>query len=62
MVRSMGLSQDNAKIYMKSKFNHGENLVKYSKKDKNRIRKALINRVFTPVRNYHQDILEYHAT
>lgn len=61
MVRSMGLSQENAKIYMKTKFNHGESLVNYSIEEKNRIRKAVVKKVFNTVKNYHESILEHHA-
>ena len=61
MVRSMGLSQENAKIYMKTKFNHGESLVNYSVEEKNRIRKSVVKKVFNTVKNYHESILEYHA-
>lgn len=61
MIKSLGLSTQNARVYMKTKFKSGSNLLDISNKEKRQIKDTVVSKIYSKINNYHTEILKRNA-
>ena len=60
-IRGIGLSQDQTRTYMKTKFNNGANLTNLTREQKANLRKLVRNKVYDNINNYHKELITLNA-